>query len=102
MVGPVPGISEHRLPTSVPRNIGAIVRRHSSREGRMSLSVTFAYLALTVDTWLTEFMNSPMPNRPSASAISSMPSSRWVFVLVLCFVFVLLLVLFLFCFCLFL
>ena len=41
----------------------------------MSRSLTFEYCVLTCAVWLTLFMNSAMPNRPSASATSSMPSS---------------------------
>ncbi len=78
MVGPVPGMSAHRLPISVPRNIGAIERLKSCLLGHMSRSRTLAYLALTSATWLTLFMNSAMPNRPSASAMSSTPSARCV------------------------
>ncbi len=50
MVGPVPGISEHRLPTSVPRNIGAIERLNSFLVGHMSRMRTLAYFALTSET----------------------------------------------------
>ena len=46
MVGPVPGMSAHRLPISVPRNIAGIERRSSSRDGRMSRNVTWEYLVL--------------------------------------------------------
>src|SRR5215469_11090891 len=78
MVGPVPGISEHRLPTMVPRNIAGIERRNSSREGRRSRRPTLEYLVLMSEYWFTLFMNSAMPNRPSASPTSSMPSNRLV------------------------
>ena len=42
----------------------------------MSRKRTFVYFVLIGTTWLMLFMNSAMPNRPSASATSSMPSSR--------------------------
>ena len=44
MVGPVPGISAHKLPTSVPRNIGANARLMSALLGRISRSRTLAYV----------------------------------------------------------
>ena len=78
MVGPVPGMSAHRLPTNVPRNMGAIACFRSDLLGRMSRKRTFVYFALIDTTWLMLFMNSAMPNRPSASATSSIPSSRCV------------------------
>ena len=75
MVGPVPGMSEQRLPTIVPRHIGKKACFNSPLVGRMSLRPTLVYLVLIGATWLTLFMNSAMPNKPSANAMSSMPSS---------------------------
>src|SRR6516162_1095805 len=46
IVGPVPGISEHRLPTMVPRHIGKKARFMSALVGRMSLMPTLVYLVL--------------------------------------------------------
>jgi hypothetical protein len=43
-------MSEHRLPTIVPRSIGASDRLKSALLGRMSRKRTFAYLVLTVAT----------------------------------------------------
>ncbi len=46
MVGPVPGMSEHRLPMIVPRHIGKNDRFRSALVGRMSLKLTLVYLVL--------------------------------------------------------
>ncbi len=50
MVGPVPGMSAHRLPTSVPRNIAGQARRSSSLVGRRSLNFTLVYLVSTSES----------------------------------------------------
>ena len=68
-------MSEHRLPTSVPRSIAGSAHFSSAMLGRMSFNLTWEYLVLMGADWFTLFMNSAMPNRPSASATSSMPSS---------------------------
>ena len=46
MVGPVPGMSAHRLPMIVPRHIGKNARLKSALVGRMSLRRTLVYLVL--------------------------------------------------------
>ena len=46
MVGPVPGMSAHRLPTMVPRNIGKNACLKSALVGHMSLQPTLVYLVL--------------------------------------------------------
>ena len=50
MVGPVPGISAHRLPMMVPRNMAGTARRNSSRVGRRSLNLTLVYLVSTSES----------------------------------------------------
>src|SRR6266700_881177 len=75
MVGPVPGISAHRLPRKVPRIMAGNASLKSFLLGHMSRSRTLAYLVSMGAVWLTVFMNSAMPNRPSASATISTPSS---------------------------
>src|SRR6185503_16460305 len=64
IVGPVPGIRAHRLPTIVPRSIGKKERLMSSFVGRMSRRRTFVYIVLISACWFTLFMNSATPNRP--------------------------------------
>ncbi len=76
MVGPVPGISAHRLPSSVPRIIGQNDSFKSAFDGNMSEMPTLAYLMSTVSVLLMLFMNSATPNMPSASAMISTPSNN--------------------------
>jgi hypothetical protein len=49
MVGPVPGMRAHKLPTSVPRIMGKNDLFKSAMEGCMSRRRTFVYLVLTVE-----------------------------------------------------
>src|ERR1700761_8317219 len=76
MVGPVPGISAQRLPSSVPRIIGKNDFFRSAFDGNMSEMPTLAYFMSTVSVLLMLFMNSAMPNMPSASAMISTPSNN--------------------------
>src|ERR1700742_1193425 len=76
MVGPVPGISAQRLPSSVPRIIGQNDFFRSAFDGNMSEMPTLAYFMSTVSVLLMLFMNSAMPNMPSASAMISTPSNN--------------------------
>src|SRR5271163_1026810 len=74
MVGPVPGIKAQRLPMTVPRIIGQNASFRSAFDGNMSEMPTLAYFMSTVSVLLMLFMNSAMPNMPSASAMISTPS----------------------------
>ena len=76
MVGPVPGIIAHKLPMTVPRNIGANDFLRSAPLGQRSRARTPAPLRCTGRTLLTERMNSATPKKPSARAASSTPSAR--------------------------
>ena len=77
MVGPVPGMAPNSVPTAVPRSIAGSALRSSSRLGRMSRMLMRSGVP-TESMRLTLRKNSATPNRPSASATSSTPSSRLV------------------------
>src|SRR6202000_1899135 len=76
MVGPVPGIRAQRLPRMVPRIIGQNANLRSAFDGNMSEMPTLADFMSTVSVLLMLFMNSAMPNMPSASAMISTPSNN--------------------------
>ena len=71
-----PGISAQRLPSTVPRIIGQNASLRSAFDGNMSEMPTLAYFMSTVSVLLMLFMNSAMPNIPSASAMISTPSNN--------------------------
>ncbi len=60
----------------VPRIIGKNDFLRSSFDGNMSEMPTLAYFMSTASVLLMLFMNSAMPNMPSASAAISMPSNN--------------------------
>ncbi len=59
----------------VPRIIGQNASLRSAFDGNMSAMPTLAYFMSTVSVLLMLFMNSAMPNIPSASAMISTPSN---------------------------
>src|SRR6202521_3497933 len=68
-------MSAQRLPIKVPRIIGQNASLRSAFDGNMSEMPTLAYFMSTVSVLLMLFMNSAMPNMPSASAMISTPSN---------------------------
>ena len=75
MVGPVPGSAPNKVPINVPRTIGMNACFSSPKLGRMSRNRTLT-LWLTTSSLFTLVRKSATPNKPMASATSSIRSDN--------------------------